>query len=79
MRLSSVDLDVKIFGREIELFLSTTDRKYWKELIDKIDATGGIFYKNYLLIRNPFIEGIKQYFHLSQAAKSISNPAILDT
>lgn len=71
MRLSSVDLDVKNFGREIELFLSTTDRKYWKELIDKIDATGGIFYKNYLLIRNPFIEGIKQYFHLSQSAKSI--------
>jgi len=55
MRLSSVDIGVKNFGREIELFLATTGRKHWEKLIDKIDATGGIFYKNYLLIRNPFI------------------------
>lgn len=72
MRLNSVDLDIKKFGREIELFLSTTDKNYWKKLIEKIDATTeGKFYKNYLLRRNPLIEGLKQYFHLCDMGKSI--------
>ncbi|MBI4847704.1 MAG: hypothetical protein HY808_03895 [Nitrospirae bacterium] len=71
MRLISVDLDTKKFGREIDLFLNFTGRKYWKKLIEKIDATDGIFYKNYLLKRNPFINPLKQYFHLCYNGKSI--------
>ncbi|MDP3049121.1 MAG: hypothetical protein Q8N12_06800 [Thermodesulfovibrionales bacterium] len=66
-----MDLDVKTIGREIEQFLSVTGRVYWEKLIKKVDASGGIFYKEYLLRRNPFIEGFRQYFHLYSRAKSI--------
>ena len=71
MILNSVALQDKKFGKEIEMFLANTDRKYWEKLIRKIDSTGGKFRRNYLQIRNPFAEGIRQYLHLLETGKSV--------
>lgn len=73
MRLSSVDLDINRFGREIDLFLATTDRKYWEKLIEKIDAVveEGIYKEFYLLSRNPFIKPLKEYFYIRSMGKSM--------
>jgi hypothetical protein len=71
MILNSVALHDKQFGREIETFLANTDRKYWEELVRKIDSVGGIFHGNYLEIRNPFVKGIRQYISLLETGKSV--------
>jgi hypothetical protein len=71
MKLPSVDLNVRHFGREIERFLANTDRKHWEKLIKKIEATEGIFFKSYLLRRNPLIHGIQQYLYLCRQGQVI--------
>jgi hypothetical protein len=73
MRLSSVDLDIDRFGREIELFLDTTDRRYWEKLIKKIDTIveEGIYKDFYFLSRNPFIKPLKEYFYIQSMGNSL--------
>jgi hypothetical protein len=71
MILNSVALQDKQFGKEIEMFLANTDRKYWEELVEKFDSIGGKFHRNYLEIRNPFVKGIRQYLYLLERGKSV--------
>ncbi|MFA4920274.1 MAG: hypothetical protein WC581_13655 [Thermodesulfovibrionales bacterium] len=73
MTLSSVDLDIKRFGREIELFLAITDRIFWETVIKKSDAVveKGIYKDFYFSSRNPFIKPLKEYFHMQSTGKSM--------
>lgn len=71
MILDSVALHETKFTKEIELFLSNTDLKYWAKIIKKIDAFGGLFYKHYLRIQNPLAEGIRQYLDLLKKGQLI--------
>lgn len=71
MKLNSLDLDIKQFGREIDRFLANTGRKHWEGLIRQFNSTDGFFYKYFLLQRNPLIKPLQEYFNLYSKGKSI--------
>lgn len=71
MKLNSLDLEITKFGREIDRFLANTERKHWEGLIRQFNSTDGIFYKCFLLQRNPLIKPLQEYFDLHSKGKSI--------
>ena len=71
MRFDTIVLDEKNIGREIERFVSITDRRHWERVISNYDKASGITYRYYLTRRNPLIEPLKEYFKLQKQGRSI--------
>lgn len=71
MKIDSVELHDKKFEKEIEFFLSNTNKNFWKQKIKQLDASNGKFYGNVLKTRNPLLEPFRQYFELQSKGKSI--------
>lgn len=71
MRFDTIYLDEVNIGREIERFISFTDRNHWEDVVQKFDRNPGITYRYFLNRRNPLIAPLKEYADLSKKGKSI--------
>ena len=58
-------------AREIEKFLVLTGKKHWENIINNIENTSGIFYKQFMYIQNPLAKSINHYNILSKKGMSI--------
>ncbi len=68
----SVCLYDKQYQKEIEIFLSTTDRTHWTKRLKELEDYNGL-YKKFLTTRNPFLEPIKEYCDLKSKGLVIRN------
>lgn len=73
MKLNSpIAIEDKRFEREIELFLGSTGREYWRRQCGKIaKCPDGFFKLEIFLKRNPLISPIRHYSQLRRAGKSV--------
>lgn len=69
----SFDLKLKDsqISREVEYFLTLTERKHWDYVIKNIENTYGYFLKQFLYIKNPLARAIHYYNTLSKKGVSI--------
>lgn len=71
MKFDTILLDEVNLGREIERFISFTDRIHWENILQKFEQNPGITYRYFIHRRNPLLEPLKQYIALRKKGRTI--------
>ncbi len=71
MKFDTILLDEVNLGREIERFISFTDRRHWESVLQKFEQNPGITYSYFINRRNPLLEPLKEYIALHKKGRSI--------